>query len=45
MSKCQHSGAHHSADLVEVYYGRSEPVILCGKHAMGNIDWTKVSKS
>lgn len=43
MSVCQYDdGLSHSDDLIEVYHGRTTPTLLCGKHAMPPIDFTKV---
>lgn len=42
---CQYAdGTAHSADKISVYHGTAVPAILCGKHAQGPIDWTKVVK-
>jgi hypothetical protein len=33
MANCEHPGDNHSRDRVAVYYGKPEPMILCGYHA------------
>lgn len=34
MTACEHPTDNHSDDLVEVWYGKPTPVILCGFHVM-----------
>lgn len=29
---CQAAGDNHSGDIIEVWYGSSEPLYLCGFH-------------
>lgn len=33
MSACEFAAEHHSADVVEVFYGAVTPMVLCGYHA------------
>lgn len=33
MAVCEFPGTNHSKDLVEVWHGATEPIVLCGYHA------------